>query len=84
MIASFLKTYTCEFKNAKMEYFKMQLDHFSGSVILMLTFLIGISLGWIFRGSKSQKNAINISTDNKVRSVNYKQFTVVLSGVLHL
>ncbi|XP_067033876.1 peptidyl-tRNA hydrolase 2, mitochondrial-like [Acropora muricata] len=65
MIASFLKTYTCEFKNAKMEYFKMQLDDFSGSVILMLAFLIGISLGWIFRGAKSQKKAINTSTDNK-------------------
>lgn len=84
MIASYLKTYTCEFKNEKMEYFKMQLDHFSGSVLLMLAVLIGISLGWIFRGAKSQKNSINTSTDDKVRSVNYKQFTLFLSGVLHL
>ena len=52
----------------------MQLDHFSGSVLLTLAFLIGISLGWIFRGAKSQKNTINTSTDYMVRSVNYKLF----------
>lgn len=62
-----------------MEYFKIQLDQFSGSVILVSALLIGISLGWSFRGAKSQNNAIDSSTYHKVRSVNYKQLILLLS-----
>lgn len=40
----------------KMEYFKMNVEELSGSGILILAFLIGISLGWILRGFKSQRN----------------------------
>lgn len=41
----------------------MEIQGLSGSVILILAFLIGISLGWILRGVKSEKRTS--SADNE-------------------
>jgi len=41
----------------KMEYFVMHMEELSGSVILILAFLVGISLGWFLRGFRSQTTA---------------------------
>ena len=35
----------------------MHMEELSGSVILILAFLVGISLGWFLRGFRSQTTA---------------------------
>lgn len=56
-----LKKFTVLFEGSvgrvsKMEYLVMHMKELSGSVILVLAFLIGISVGWILKGFNSQRN----------------------------
>ena len=59
----------------------MEIQGLSGSVILILAFLIGISLGWILRGVKSEKRTS--SADNEVRTsllIPFRDFDTVARG----
>lgn len=40
----------------RLEYFVMNMEQFSGSVILVLALLIGMSLGWFLRGLRSRQD----------------------------
>lgn len=40
----------------RMEYFVRHIGEFSGSVILILALLIGLSIGWFLRGQTATMN----------------------------
>lgn len=42
-----------------MEYFVKQIGEFSGSAILILALLIGLSTGWFLRGQTNINGALN-------------------------
>lgn len=43
----------------RMEYFVRHIGEFSGSVILILALLIGLSIGWFLRGQITLNGAMN-------------------------
>ena len=44
-----------------MEYFVRQIGEFSGSVILILALLIGLSIGWFLRGQMNINSAFRLN-----------------------
>ena len=44
-----------------MEYFVGQIGEFSGSVILMLALLTGLSIGWFLRGQMNINSAFRLN-----------------------
>lgn len=49
-----------------MEYFVRQMEEFSGSVILIVALLMGISIGWFLRGHTTINRVTNGDTNEPV------------------